>query len=110
MKTYDDLVDINWTWQQSIDSISIKSPLGGAVTGCNPTDRSKMGRTKRHVLTDKKGIPLSVVISSANTHDIKLVTDVVDNSIKRQRQRQLSSHKYTQPPKFKDNSLADLLL
>ncbi|HEY6536294.1 MAG TPA: transposase, partial [Candidatus Nitrosocosmicus sp.] len=49
------------------------------MTGNNPTDRSKMGRTKRHILTDKNGIPLSVVISSANTHDIKLVTDVVDN-------------------------------
>ena len=48
------------------------------MTGNNPTDRSKLG-TKRHILTDKKGIPLSVVISSANTHDIKLVTDVVDN-------------------------------
>ena len=63
------------------------------MTGNNPTDRSKLG-TKRHILTDKKGIPLSVVISSASTHDIKLVTDVVDNSvIKRQCQRQLPSHK-----------------
>jgi putative transposase len=50
------------------------------MTGHNPTDRSKLG-TKRHILTDKKGIPLSVVISSANTHDIKLVTDVVDNAV-----------------------------
>jgi IS5 family transposase len=52
----------------------------GAMTGNNPTDRSKLG-TKRHILTDKKGIPLSAVISSANTHDIKLVTDVVDNVV-----------------------------
>src|SRR6185437_8035476 len=51
------------------------------MTGNNPPDRSKLG-TKRHILTDKNGIPLSVVISSANTPDIKLVTDVVDNSIK----------------------------
>jgi transposase len=50
------------------------------MTGNNPTDRSKLG-TKRHILTDKKGIPLSAVISSASTHDIKLVTDVVDKSI-----------------------------
>ena len=47
------------------------------MTGNNPTDRSKLG-TKRHILTDRKGIPLSAVISSANTHDIKLVTEVVD--------------------------------
>ena len=50
------------------------------MTGNNPTDRSKLG-TKRHILTDKKGIPLSVVISPASTHDINLVTDVVDNAV-----------------------------
>ena len=51
------------------------------TAGNNPiTDRSKLG-TKRHILTDKEGIPLSVVISSANTHDIKLVTDVMDNVV-----------------------------
>ena len=28
LKIYDDLIGINWTWQ-SLDSISLKSPLGG---------------------------------------------------------------------------------
>ena len=51
------------------------------MTGKNPTDRSKLGRTKRHVLTNKKGILISAVISSASTHDIKLVTDVVYNVV-----------------------------
>ena len=55
------------------------------MTGNNPTDRSKLG-TKRHILTDKKGIPLSAVISSASTHDIKLVTDVVDSVVIKRRQ------------------------
>jgi IS5 family transposase len=32
-------------------------------------------------LTEKTGIPLSVVISSASTHDIKQVTEVVDKTI-----------------------------
>jgi hypothetical protein len=52
------------------------------TAGSNPTtDRSKLG-TKRHILTDKKGILLSVVISSsASTHTIKLVTNVVDNAV-----------------------------
>ncbi len=50
------------------------------TAGNNPTDRSKLG-TKRHILTDKKGIPLSIIISSASTHDIKLVTSVVDNAV-----------------------------
>ena len=50
------------------------------TVGHNPTDRSEMG-TKRHVLTNKKGILISAVISSASTHDIKLVTDVVYNVV-----------------------------
>ena len=58
-----------------------KVTFRGAKTGNNPTtDRSNLG-TKRHILTDKKGIPLSVVISTASTHDINLVTDVADNTV-----------------------------
>ena len=51
------------------------------MTGSNPTaDRSKLG-TKRHILTDKNGISLSSVITSASTHYIKSVTDVIDNTV-----------------------------
>jgi IS5 family transposase len=50
------------------------------MTENNPVDRSKLG-TKRHILTDKQGIPLSTVISSANNHDIKAVTDVIDDVV-----------------------------
>ena len=44
------------------------------IVGYNPVDKSKPG-TKRYILPDKNGIPLSVVISSASTYDIKLVTE-----------------------------------
>src|SRR4051812_30309953 len=50
------------------------------MTGSSPVDRSKLGK-KRHILTDKQGIPLSAVISSASTHNIKAVTDVIDNTV-----------------------------
>jgi len=51
------------------------------MTGHNPTtDRGKSG-TKRHVLTDQSGIPLSVTITSANTHDMKAATDTLDTVI-----------------------------
>ena len=53
------------------------------MTGSSPVDRSKLG-TKRHILIDKNGIPLSAIISSASTHDIKLVTDVIDNLVIKQ--------------------------
>ena len=54
-----------------------KSTLGGAGTGANPTDRGKKG-TKRIILTDGKGIPLSVVVDGANRHDKKLVKRTLD--------------------------------
>ena len=37
--------------------------------------------TKRHVLTDQCGIPVSVVITSANTHDMKAATETLDSVI-----------------------------
>jgi putative transposase len=50
------------------------------MTGPNPTDRGKI-RTKHHVLTDQHGIPLSVVITSANTHDMKAATEILDRTV-----------------------------
>ena len=50
------------------------------MTGHNPTDRSKLG-TKRHILTDKDGIPLSAIITSANTHDVTVAIDTVDSIV-----------------------------
>ena len=75
LKISDYIRGIEWEWQ-SLDSVS-KAPLGD-LTGPNPTaDRGKPG-TKRHVLAYKKGIPLSVVITAANTHDMKAATETLD--------------------------------
>ena len=38
LKIYDKEMGINWTWPQSIDSISVNT-FRGAKTGNNPTDR-----------------------------------------------------------------------
>ena len=46
-------------------------------TGRNPTNRGKQG-VKRSLLTDANGLPLSLVVATANTHDIKLVADTLD--------------------------------
>ena len=40
----------------------------GEKTGPNPTDRAKRG-TKRSLLTDARGTPLSVVVAGANRND-----------------------------------------
>lgn len=55
------------------------------MTGHNPTDRSKLG-TKRHILVDKEGIPLSTFITSANTHDATVAIDTVDSMVIKRRQ------------------------
>jgi len=50
------------------------------LTGPNPIDRGKLG-TKRHMLTDQNGIPLSVVITAANVHDMKSAISVLDSIV-----------------------------
>jgi hypothetical protein len=46
-----------------------------ALAGYNPTERSKLGKAKMHILTYKQGILISAAISSAvSTHDIKMVS------------------------------------
>jgi putative transposase len=73
---YDDKKGIEWEWQ-SMDGAMTKAPLGGKGTGANPTDRGKKG-TKRSLLTEGNGIPLSVAVDGANRHDKKLVKATLD--------------------------------
>ena len=54
-----------------------QSPFGGAAVGPNPTDRAK-GGTKRSLLVDGNGIPLSVVVDGANRHDKKLLEVTIE--------------------------------
>jgi hypothetical protein len=49
----------------------------GALTGPNPVDRGKPG-SKYHLLVDRRGIPLAVGLSAANTHDSVLLEAMVD--------------------------------
>jgi len=84
---YDATLGIEWQWQ-SADGCIVKAPLGKRTaegqtqaTGANPTDRSKSG-SKRHRLTDGKGIPLAVVLSGANRHDMKQLADLLDAKVR----------------------------
>src|ERR1043166_2541824 len=49
----------------------------GALTGRNPTDRAKKG-TKRHLLVDRRGIPLALRITGANRHDSTQAMALID--------------------------------
>lgn len=61
---------IDWS-RASLDSAVIPAP-GGQKTGPNPTDRGKKG-SKRHLMVDRNGIPLTVRHSAADVHDSKML-------------------------------------
>lgn len=66
-------------WSRAIaDSASLRAMCGGPKTGPNPTDRRKPG-SKHHALTDGNGIPLVVILTAANVHDIKELLPLVDH-------------------------------
>jgi putative transposase len=79
LEEYDRQHGIQWCWQ-SLDSASVKAPLGGQHSGANPTDRGKSG-SKRHILSDGRGVPLAVEISAANAHDKTMALAVVDSIV-----------------------------
>jgi len=60
----------------------------GQRTGPNPTDKGKAG-SKHHVVADRAGVPLAVVLTAANVHDSKVLEEAVDGieSINRPRGR-----------------------
>ncbi|MDQ2762195.1 MAG: IS5 family transposase [Pseudomonadota bacterium] len=58
---------IDWS-RACMDSSSIAAKKGGEATGPNPTDRGRPG-TKRHLITDRRGIPLAFLLTGANVHD-----------------------------------------
>jgi putative transposase len=75
VKFYGKKRSIKWKWQ-SIDSKSCPAPLGGEQTGKNPTDRGKRG-SKIHLLVDKRGAPLAVFTTGANSHDKGPADDLI---------------------------------
>jgi len=77
--TYDKLKHIEWKWQ-AMDGAMTKATLGGAGTGPNPTDRAKSG-TKRCLLTDGYGVPLSVAVAGANRHGMKMTAPTLDSIV-----------------------------
>jgi len=79
LEHYDDLVGIDWKWQ-AMDGVITKAPLGGEETGPSPVDRSKSG-TKRSVLTDRRGAPLSIVVTGANTNDKTVALSTIDSIV-----------------------------
>jgi putative transposase len=79
LEHYDGELGIDWKWL-SMDGCITKAPLGGEDTGKSPVDRGKLG-TKRSVLIDGRGAPLSVVVAGANRHDKTLAIRTIDEMV-----------------------------
>lgn len=72
----DELALVNWEWQAA-DGWLGKARSGGDEIGPNPTDRAKKG-TKKSVLTEAAGGPLSIIIAPANVNDHKLLEATIE--------------------------------
>ncbi len=55
-------------------------PGEAEATGANPTDRGKCG-SKRHLLTEGKGLPVALVLSGANRTDMKKLAELLDAKV-----------------------------
>ncbi|MFE7235887.1 IS5 family transposase [Streptomyces sp. NPDC002405] len=66
--------DLDWS-RCAIDSVNMRA-LKGELTGPNPVDRGKKG-SKIHLITERTGLPLSIGISAANTHDSQALEPLV---------------------------------
>jgi IS5 family transposase len=55
----------------------MKAPMAQASLGPNPRDRGKNG-SKRHLLVDGRGVPLSRIVTGANRHDVSQLDAVLE--------------------------------
>ena len=76
LEKYNEIQGIDWEWL-SIDGSMNKAPLAKESVGANPTDREKNG-SKKYILADGRGVPLSVVVTGANRHDVSQLEKVLN--------------------------------
>ncbi|WP_169200595.1 IS5 family transposase [Aromatoleum buckelii] len=81
---YDEMEGIAWRWQ-SVDGAMMKAPLAQEAVGPNPTDRGKKGGSKRHLLVDGRGVPLSLIVTGANVNDGKRLNEVLNAIVVKRR-------------------------
>jgi transposase len=60
-----------------VDSFSLRATRGGPV-GPNPVDRAKAG-SKLHLAVDGGGLPLSLLVTAANTNDSLVFEALLDD-------------------------------
>src|SRR5262249_43951260 len=75
----DELSLVEWDWQAA-DGCLGKARSGGDCIGPNPTDRGKNG-TKKSILVDQNGGPLSAIIAPAQVVDAKLLEQTIEATV-----------------------------
>ena len=65
-----------WQKRQLLRNQLVPIPLTGEKNG-----------TKRHILVDERGVPLSIVVTGANRHDVTQIEPVLKNRIRKPRGR-----------------------
>ena len=61
----------------SVDSTSLRA-VRGDLTGANPVDRAKRG-SKLHLASEGTGLPLSLLVTAANTPDASVFEALLDD-------------------------------
>jgi putative transposase len=72
----DELGKVEWQWQAADGGLG-KARSGGDEIGPNPTDRAKNG-SKKSLLVDGQGGPLSLVVAPANVNDHLLLEETLE--------------------------------
>src|SRR6266545_1634647 len=67
-----------WTGRGSAWTASACAPFGGDQVGANPVDRAKPG-SKLHLAVDGGGLPLSLLVTGANTNDSTMFEALLDD-------------------------------
>ena len=80
---YSKVLGVQWN-SLMVDASYVKNVRGCDLIGRNPTDRGR-NSSKISALTDKRGVPLSVVFDCGNVHDSKLFQRTLDNIAIRKR-------------------------
>lgn len=70
---------VEWDWQAADGSLG-KAHGGGDEIGPNPTDRAKSG-SKKSLLVDGQGGPLSILLAAAHVNDHLLLEAMIESLI-----------------------------
>jgi transposase len=67
---------LDWS-RAAVDSRSLRAVGGGGATGPSPVDRGRKG-SKQNLVVDGGGTPLAVIVTGANSPDVKQLEPLVD--------------------------------